>query len=153
MGNTYSIVIHRQRNTKSLFIIFGVATRATGAVAAATVVVVVVAAISIGYVCRRQNGVCMPTINVIHIGWWYNMKGAMQTSTINYFFFFATTLPYSHSSLCVFHYNFFSSIITTASLLFMRRTYVFIHIDVEHWRMRATETMNTRKIVARNHLI
>lgn len=118
MGNTYSIVIHRQRNTKSLFIIFGVATRATGAVAAATVVVVVVAAISIGYVCRRQNGVCMPTINVIHIGWWYNMKGAMQTSTINYFFFLRNyTTIFALFALCIslqffffYYYNSFALI-------------------------------------------
>lgn len=80
IGYTYVIVIHWQRHTQTLFIIFAAATSAAAAAAAAAVgvvvadagaadddIFVVVAIIFIGCVCRRQNGVCMSTINVIHI--------------------------------------------------------------------------------------
>lgn len=97
-NNTHMIIIHWQRYTMSLFIIFVVGVTASAATAAA-------AADNdvdfVGCVCyRRRNVVCMSTINVIHIESSTIWK-AIQTSTNANIFIRHYTITYSYNpSLC-----------------------------------------------------
>lgn len=142
LHNTYMIVvIHWQRHTESLFIIFAAATGA-----ADDGVSVVVAIISIGCVCRRQNGVCMSTINVIHIEIQQYERRCRQAqyefSRANY----TILVPYYVLPTLLYVYFilfFFCCLLLLLLLLhsftlihtyvqrtaYTPRTYVFIHMD------------------------